>query len=62
MKTTVVKPISPGMKYRHYSPNGDLIILDDNFENILKNFKKNNKVAFITYKKYKELLLEVPLR
>lgn len=62
-ETTVVKPISPGMKYRHYSPNGDLIILDDNFENILKKLQeKNNKVAFITYKKYKELLLEVPFK
>ncbi|QWQ38448.1 threonylcarbamoyl-AMP synthase [Gemella sp. zg-570] len=57
------KPASPGMKYRHYSPNGDLIIVDEKLENILEKLRlKNNKFALITYKKYKNLLKDTPFK
>ncbi|MBU0278021.1 L-threonylcarbamoyladenylate synthase [Gemella sp. zg-1178] len=57
------KPASPGMKYRHYSTNGDLIIVDEKLENILEKLRlKNNKFALITYKKYKNLLKDTPFK
>lgn len=56
----VENPISPGMKYRHYSPDGDLIIYEKSFNELLELLKnKNEDTGFITYennKKYVENL------
>jgi len=44
-------PISPGMKYRHYSPEAELVLFNDSFENLINILKdKNQKTGFITYK------------
>ena len=44
-------PISPGMKYRHYSPEAELVLFNDSFENLINVLKdKNQKTGFITYK------------
>lgn len=51
------KPISPGMKYRHYSPNADLFILDESLEDIIKKLETEEpSVAFISYKAYEDKL------
>ncbi|MGX7112613.1 L-threonylcarbamoyladenylate synthase [Gemella cuniculi] len=51
-------PIAPGMKYRHYSPEAELILYNDSFENLVDLLnKKNKKTGFITYKN-KELFVE----
>ncbi len=56
----VENPISPGMKYRHYSPDGDLIIYEKSFNELIELLKsKNEDTGFITYennKKYVENL------
>lgn len=57
-KNRVIKnPIAPGMKYRHYSPNAELIILDKTLDETLF-FLKNKKsdTVFISYKKYENKL------
>ena len=47
-------PISPGMKYRHYSPEAELVLFNDSFENLINILKdKNQKTGFITYKEMK---------
>ncbi|MFW6034643.1 MAG: L-threonylcarbamoyladenylate synthase [Halothermotrichaceae bacterium] len=50
-KTNKEKPISPGMKYRHYSPETPLFLIDmdnKNFEAILKDeYKKYHKIALV---------------
>ena len=47
------KPISPGMKYKHYAPKGDLIVLDGDFDKI-KEIVLNDKAAgFITFDQYR---------
>ena len=44
-------PISPGMKYRHYSPEAELVLFNDSFENLINVLKnKSQKTGFITYK------------
>lgn len=44
-------PISPGMKYRHYSPEAELVLFNDSFENLINILKdKSQKTGFITYK------------
>ncbi|MBF0713194.1 threonylcarbamoyl-AMP synthase [Gemella sp. GH3] len=53
----VTKIISPGMKYRHYSPDADLIIYtgsEDSLLDILKN--KGSEIGFITYENMKNKL------
>lgn len=43
-------PIAPGMKYRHYSPEADLILYNDGLESLVKLLsKKTDKTGFITY-------------
>lgn len=54
------KTISPGMKYRHYSPEADLIIVDNDFENFLNGLKnKDKKTGFITYRKYSKKIADL---
>ncbi len=35
-----VRPKAPGMKYRHYAPKADMVILEGSTENVLKEMKK----------------------
>lgn len=45
------KIISPGMKYRHYSPEADLIIYTESEDSLLEKLEKyDSEVGFITYK------------
>lgn len=49
--------ISPGIKYRHYSPEADLIIEDISFDEMLKKLASaDESVAFITYKNLQDRL------
>ena len=49
-------PIAPGMKYRHYSPEAELLYYEDSLEKALEFFKtKNKKTGFITYKSNEHL-------
>lgn len=58
------KPLSPGMKYRHYAPSCPLVLLDgdeDNIEAFLKEEEKTKKIAILCYdeetEKYKNSIL-----
>ena len=47
-------PIAPGMKYRHYSPEAELVLFNGSFENLINILKdRNKKTGFITYKEMK---------
>jgi len=49
-------PIAPGMKYRHYSPEAELLYYEDSLEKALEFLKtKNKKTGFITYKSNEHL-------
>lgn len=37
------KPLSPGMKYRHYAPNADFVLLEGNEADVLSFMKKEQK-------------------
>ncbi len=43
--------LSPGMKYRHYAPKSELVLLDGKRENIVEFIKKEGraKIALLTY-------------
>ena len=46
------RPLSPGMKYRHYAPSVPLILVDGSSENVtafLKNEQTNKKCAILCY-------------
>ena len=46
------KPLSPGMKYRHYAPNADFILLDGEYKAVLDfmiNEQKANGCALLCY-------------
>lgn len=47
-------PISPGMKYKHYAPKGELFILEGEFEKV-KEFilSKGENVGIITFDEFK---------
>lgn len=47
------KPISPGMKYKHYAPKGDLTVLDGDFSKIKEFMLKNPDAGFITFDQYR---------
>jgi len=47
------KPISPGMKYKHYAPKGDLIVLDGDFAKIKAFLTKEPDAGFITFDQYR---------
>ena len=49
--------ISPGMKYRHYSPEAELILYRHSFKDLLELLKtKGKETGFITYDNYKNKL------
>ncbi len=51
-KTSVEKPKSPGMKYKHYAPKGNLVVLEGSFENIkefMKNYPDSGVLTFDEY-------------
>jgi L-threonylcarbamoyladenylate synthase len=53
------KPLSPGMKYRHYAPNADFILLDGNTKDVLEFIKKEqieNNCAALCYDEELEFL------
>lgn len=58
-----VKPISPGMKYRHYAPKGEMIILKGTEENIIQAVNSlilekkadGKRVGVLTTKEHKVL-------
>ncbi|MBO5714921.1 MAG: threonylcarbamoyl-AMP synthase [Clostridia bacterium] len=46
------KPLSPGMKYRHYAPNADFVLLDGDDSDVLEFIKKEqveNNCAVLCY-------------
>ena len=51
--TDTVQPKSPGMKYKHYAPKGELYILDGNLDEIKSYITENTdeKTAVFTYDK-----------
>lgn len=50
----VSKPRSPGMKYKHYAPSGELYILDGSYEKIQEYLDENadDDTAFLTFNEY----------
>ena len=55
------RPLSPGMKYRHYAPSAPFILLDGDDDNIIKflqNEQKIKKCAVLCYDEEAELLDE----
>lgn len=65
LNSKVKTPLSPGMKYKHYSPNADLFIVLGNFDKatykineLCKNHNLNNeKCGVLCFDQYKEKLL-----
>ena len=54
------KPLSPGMKYRHYAPNADFVLLDGEYNNVLEFIKKEqveNNCAALCYSEELEHLI-----
>lgn len=55
-------PIAPGMKYRHYSPEAEFIMYEDNEINLLELLKnKDKRICFITYKNKKNMVEHLPI-
>lgn len=51
------KPLSPGMKYRHYAPNAPLVLLDGKEDNVLDFLQKApDKAVILCYNDEMELL------
>ncbi len=58
------RPLSPGMKYRHYAPSAPFILLDGDEDNIIKFLQKEQKTkkcAILCYDEEAELLDNVLL-
>ena len=59
------KPKAPGMKYKHYSPKGNLILLDGAFKEIVKYINMDlqtgirENIAIITTDEYKDKLSDI---
>jgi len=51
-KTTAEKPKSPGMKYKHYAPKGNLVILAGRYEQIAEFVKKSPEAGVLTFDEY----------
>ena len=54
------KPLSPGMKYRHYAPNSDFVLLDGDETEVLEFIKKEqieNNCAVLCYDEEFEYLV-----
>jgi L-threonylcarbamoyladenylate synthase len=46
------RPLSPGMKYRHYAPSAPLVLLDGTDEDVLeflRNAQKNERCTILCY-------------
>lgn len=55
------RPLSPGMKYRHYAPSAKFVLLDGNEDSIIKFLKEEQKrcrCAVLCYDEEVELLSE----
>ena len=55
------RPLSPGMKYRHYAPSAKFVLLDGNEDSIIKFLKEEQKrcrCAVLCYDEEAELLSE----
>ncbi len=52
------KIISPGLKYKHYSPKTKVIIIRGTEKKILEFYAKQNNAIFVVPPEYKELLKE----
>ena len=56
------KPLSPGMKYRHYAPTSPLVLLDGEREDVeafLINAQKNENCAVLCYSEELDILQKV---
>jgi L-threonylcarbamoyladenylate synthase len=56
------KPKAPGMKYRHYAPKTELVIVRGSAENVAQKIReeaKNKKIAIITVDQHKDLYDEL---
>lgn len=51
-KSSVEKPKSPGMKYKHYAPKGNLVVLEGEYENIKAYIKKFPEAGVLTFDEY----------
>ncbi len=51
-KSSVEKPKSPGMKYKHYAPKGDLVVLEGEYESIKEYIKKFPEAGVLTFDEY----------
>ena len=51
-KTTVEKPKSPGMKYKHYAPKGNLVVLNGDYKNIKEFMKDYPEAGVLTFDEY----------
>ena len=55
------KPLSPGMKYKHYAPSAPLVLIDGNEEDVLRflqSAQKNEKCAILCYGEEKPFLAD----
>ena len=41
-------PIAPGMKYRHYSPDAELVLFDDSFEKLINILKEKSPQTILS--------------
>ncbi|MBR4295914.1 MAG: threonylcarbamoyl-AMP synthase [Clostridia bacterium] len=58
------KPLSPGMKYKHYAPESPLVLLDGDEENVieyLRNEMKEKKCAILCYNEEIDVLSDAVL-
>ncbi|MBQ2897259.1 MAG: threonylcarbamoyl-AMP synthase [Clostridia bacterium] len=51
-KSAVEKPKSPGMKYKHYAPKGNLVVLEGEYEKIKDYIKKFPDAGVLTFDEY----------
>ena len=58
------KVLSPGMKYRHYAPKAQFILLDGTAESRIKFLaeQKSNKIAYLCYDEEGEVLSALPVK
>lgn len=51
-KTAVEKPKSPGMKYKHYAPKGNLVVLSGEYDSIRNYIEKFPEAGVLTFDEY----------
>ncbi|WP_072520135.1 L-threonylcarbamoyladenylate synthase [Gemella massiliensis] len=60
--TETKAPIAPGMKYRHYSPEAELIVYHDTLDKLIEYLKtKNKKTGLITYSDNEKKVEDLPV-